>query len=118
MRSVRVTTLCFTALLATMLCAVLASAQETRLSNLNSRAVGLYKEGKYADAESLEVEAARIAEATLSPDDIRIADVLVNLARIYGAQGKHTEAEPLFLHALRIDEKSLGPRPAGNGNPG
>jgi CHAT domain-containing protein/tetratricopeptide (TPR) repeat protein len=109
MLSVRGTTIWFPALHAAMLCTFLASAQETRLSDLNSRAVGLYKEGKYAEAESLESEAARIAEATLSPDDIRIAGVLVNLARIYGAQEKHAEEEPLYLHALRIDEKSLGP---------
>jgi CHAT domain-containing protein/Tfp pilus assembly protein PilF len=109
MATARGTFIWLTYLLTLAPCALPAPAQELRLGDVNSKAVQLYKEHRYAEAAPLEVEAVQIAEATLSPDDVRLADVLDNLGRIYQAQGKYAEAEPLYLHSLRIYEKTSGP---------
>lgn len=107
---------CITLLLAILLCPVHAPAQESRWSDLNTRAAELFQQGKYAECLPLLTEALKVAEASFAPDDARIATAAYNLARTYDGLGKASKAEPLYHRALSIQEKALGPEHANLAN--
>lgn len=109
----RGTVVWFIHLLTMVLCTLPAPGQEPpAVVDLSTRAVELYKEGKYAEAAPLEAEAVQIVETTFGPDDIRLAPVLINLGQTYGAQHKYADAESQYKRALQIEEKRLGPENA------
>ena len=72
----------------------------------------LDSEGKYAEAESLYLEALREAEKPAeeksSASDHRLAESLNNLAAHYYRRGSYAQAEPLYRRALEV-WKSAGP---------
>jgi tetratricopeptide (TPR) repeat protein len=65
-------------------------------------------QGRYEEAEALNMRALAISEESLGPDHPGMAWMLRGLAVIYRDQGKHDEAGPLFERALRVQEKTLG----------
>ena len=76
---------------------------------LNRRAIQLYIQGRYADAEPLYKRSLAIREKALGPDHLDVAQSLDNLAQVYREQGRYAEAEPLYKRSLAIREKALGP---------
>ena len=75
---------------------------------LNKKALELFQQGKYPDAEETAKKALAEAEQAFGPEDHRVARSLNNLAEIYRAQVKYSEAEPLWKRALQIREQTLG----------
>jgi tetratricopeptide (TPR) repeat protein len=72
--------------------------------------VSLYRsEGRLPDVEPIFQEVLALQERLLGPDDVKIADTLIELAGVYQEEGKYREAEPLYLRAIEIQEKNLGP---------
>jgi CHAT domain-containing protein/tetratricopeptide (TPR) repeat protein len=97
-----------------------ASAQQTKLATpdrkgvdeaakLNTQAIKLYSQGRYADAEPLFKRSLAIREKALGPNHPDVATSLNNLAGLYLNQGRYADAEPLFKRSLAISEKALGP---------
>ena len=74
-----------------------------------AEAARLYGEGKYEQATPFAERTLKIAEAQLSPDDPRLADLATTLGVIYRAAGRLDEADALFKRSLAIREKALGP---------
>lgn len=99
----------FVLLAITLDCGARVHGQPARFNELNTQAVSLYKEGKYAAAAEVETKAVRVAEATFGPDDLRVAMALANLGSIYREQGRLAEAAPVYERSLTIREKSSGP---------
>ena len=72
--------------------------------------VDLYRrQGRYAEAEPLYLQALQIREQLLGPEHPDVATSLNGLANLYRNQGKDTQAEPLYLRALHIQEQMLEP---------
>lgn len=86
-----------------------ASAQQPGWQELNTRAVQLYQQGKYAEAIPVATEAVTATEAALGPDNAWVAAALNNLAQAYVQLGSFADAAPLFQRALAIQEKIAGP---------
>ena len=78
-------------------------------SNFNERALVLFRQGRYAEAEPLYKRALAIREKQLGPDHPNVAASLNNLAMLYRHQGRYAEAEPLYKRTLSIVEKQLDP---------
>jgi tetratricopeptide (TPR) repeat protein len=87
--------------------ALAQSAKEA--SQLNNRAVELYKSGRYSEAEPLYKRSLAIQEKVLGPNHPNVATSLNNLAELYHTQGRYADAEPLYKRSLAIREKVLGP---------
>jgi len=66
-----------------------------------------YLLGRYKEAED-HLQDALIEAESFGPTDLRLAEVLNNLAEVYLAEHKYAEAEPLFKRALDIRVKKLG----------
>src|SRR5260370_773531 len=75
---------------------------------LNQRALALYQQDRYADAEPLFKRALAIREKALGTNHPLVATSLNNLAELYRAQGRYAEAETLYQRALAVREKALG----------
>jgi tetratricopeptide (TPR) repeat protein len=69
---------------------------------LNNLAQLYLAQGKYAEAEPLQLRDLAISEASLGKDHPDVAISLNNLARLYEVQGNYTAAEPLYLRSLAI----------------
>src|SRR5438552_13373728 len=69
-------------------------------------ALGLFKQGRYAEAEPLFESAQAIREKALGPDHPDVAISLNNTAICYQVQGRFTDAELAFTRALKICEKA------------
>lgn len=67
-----------------------------------------FKNGMYAEAESLFVKVLEIREEILSPDNYGISEVLINLGLVYNTQGNYDKAEQSYKRAILIDEKVFG----------
>jgi len=67
------------------------------------------KLGLYSEAEPLLKGAVSICEAHLSSKDLRLAESLLSLARLFDDQRKIKEAEELTLRSLNIREEILSP---------
>jgi tetratricopeptide (TPR) repeat protein len=76
---------------------------------LNALALSLEEAGEYATAEPLYRRALELREASLKPDDHRIAESLSNLATLLRRTGDYKQAEQLARHALAIDEDAREP---------
>ncbi|ELS03565.1 tetratricopeptide repeat protein [Xenococcus sp. PCC 7305] len=66
------------------------------------------RQGKYAEAEHLYLQALEIGKKHLGEKHPDVANSLNGLAGLYQKQRKYTEAEHLYLQALEIVEKALG----------
>ena len=87
-----------------------ASAQNLEQAlRLNQKAIQLYNQGRYAEAEPLYKRSLAIREKALGPDHPDVAQSLNNLAVLYVDQGRYADAEPLYKRSLAIREKALGP---------
>ena len=75
---------------------------------LNEQGSGYYKQGRYAEAEPLLVQALNIRYTALSDGHPLVAGSLNNLAELYRSQGRYKEAEPLYQQALDIARQALG----------
>jgi tetratricopeptide (TPR) repeat protein len=96
--------------LAIVLCVpALAADPLAEARALNQQAIALYRQARYAEAESLFKIALNIREKTLGPDHPEVAQSLNNLALLYKVQSRYAEAKPLYERALAIREKALGP---------
>lgn len=82
-------------------------SQETRLKELNDRAVQFYREGKLDQAAQAEMEAIHSAEAEYGPDDLRVGLALSNLCSIDKESGHFADAVDVCKRCLAILEKNL-----------
>ena len=80
----------------------------TAARKLNDQAIAYYKQGRYAEAEPLLVQALDIRREALPEGHSDIARSLNNLAELYRAQSRYAEAEPLYKQALNIVRQALG----------
>jgi CHAT domain-containing protein/Flp pilus assembly protein TadD len=69
----------------------------------------LTREGKFTEARPLVLRALEIRERVSGPDDLKVAEMLENLAASYEKTGDYASAEPLELRLLKIKEKAFGP---------
>ena len=76
---------------------------------LNTKAVGAYRQGHYAEALKHAKKAYEYARQHFGPEYPKTLSGLNNLAFLYEAQGRYGEAEPLYRKALELRRKVLGP---------
>jgi CHAT domain-containing protein/Tfp pilus assembly protein PilF len=69
----------------------------------------LTREGKVSEARPLLLRALEIREKVSGPDDLKVAEILEQLAISYKHTGDYASAEPLELRILKIREKAYGP---------
>ena len=74
------------------------------------------KQGNYARAEPLYLDAITGFEKALGADHPHVASSLNDLGNLYKLQGASAKAEPLYLRALAIRERTLGPNHQGCGH--
>jgi tetratricopeptide (TPR) repeat protein len=86
-----------------------ALAQEKDWAMLEHEALVLSARGRDAEALPLALEAARLAEETLGPEDPAVTRILYNVARIRESQGEYEAAETIRKRILDVEEKALGP---------
>jgi tetratricopeptide (TPR) repeat protein len=76
--------------------------------NLNSKAILLRAQGKYADAEPLAREALAVARRIPDFDERNTAAILNTLGLALGDLGRHADAVPVLREALDIRTRVLG----------
>jgi CHAT domain-containing protein/Tfp pilus assembly protein PilF len=76
---------------------------------LDLRARELSRVGKYADAILLVQRALAIQEKVGGPDDLVVASLLNDLAKLYESIGRYSDAESLYRRSLAINEREHGP---------
>ena len=69
-----------------------------RAATLDSLASSYHSQKKYSEAEPLFKRELEIHEKSLGPEDLRVGQVLHNLAKLYSHQAKHVEAEQELQH--------------------
>ena len=80
----------------------------TLAETLDGQVVRFLHEGKYAEAESLALQALAVSLKKNGPDHATTAMSLNNLAGLYDNQVKYDLAESLYKRALAIREKAFG----------
>lgn len=75
---------------------------------INSQVLGLFREGKYDDAQKLSEQELAIVEKTLGADNERIAATLFNLGYIFRAKKRYRESLSSFERALAVYRKAFG----------
>lgn len=83
-------------------------AQEPTWTELNSRVVRLYQEGRFSEAIPMAQGALETARSLYGMDHPYVATSLNNLGALYHSTGRHSEAESLYRQALRIDHQLFG----------
>jgi CHAT domain-containing protein len=89
-----------------------SSAQQAKLDEataLNSKVLGLLRQGKAAEAEPSARQALSIRENILGPNHLLVAQSLTHLSLVCSQQGKFAEAEPLARQAITSGEIASGP---------
>jgi|SRR5829696_6824816 len=81
---------------------------ESEACRLHEQALLCLDEGRYDEAERLQLRALAIAEERLGPDHLDVASILNGLGVIHKYQGRYAEAEPLYRRALGIVDAVLG----------
>jgi tetratricopeptide (TPR) repeat protein len=66
------------------------------------------EQARYEEAQPLFLNAVRIWEEVLGPEDLDLAYALTGLAKLFSEQYRYEEAEALFLRVLRMREPFLG----------
>ncbi len=67
------------------------------------------RQGKYAEAETLETTTAEEMRRVLGPDHPDTLNAMAVLGNVYIAQGKYPQAEAIFSRDLEIERRVLGP---------
>jgi eukaryotic-like serine/threonine-protein kinase len=67
------------------------------------------REGKYAEAETLETTTTETMRRVLGPDHPDTLNAMAVLGNLYVAQGKYPQAEAIFSRDLEIERRVLGP---------
>jgi len=80
-----------------------------RAEELARQATGALRNGQYATALPIALEALAIREQVLGPSNVDVANSLDTLGEIYRGQGKFDDAERVHRRALAIRERELGP---------
>jgi len=78
-------------------------------AELQERALTLYDEQRYPEAEALERQVLAIRRDALGPDHLDVATSLNGLAIVLQRQGEHEAARPLYEESLAIRRAALGP---------
>ncbi len=67
------------------------------------------RQGKYAEAETLETTTAEAMRRVLGPDHPDTLNAMAVLGNVYIAQAKYSQAEAVFSQDLEIERRVLGP---------
>jgi eukaryotic-like serine/threonine-protein kinase len=67
------------------------------------------RQGKYAEAETLETTTAEAMRRVLGPDHPDTLNAMAVLGNVYIAQAKYPQAEAVFSRDLEIERRVLGP---------
>jgi tetratricopeptide (TPR) repeat protein len=86
-----------------------ASGKDDNLRVLNQRVYRLFEEGNYQEAIPIAERAVEVAKRDRGPEQVKTADALDNLGRLFTKIGEYAKAEPLYQEVLQIREKVLGP---------
>ena len=78
-------------------------------TELNSAAVKLSNEAKYAEALPLETQALELREKAVGPNDAELIPILANLGVIYRSMARNEDSVSSFERALKLAEKAYGP---------
>ena len=85
-----------------------AYATEDLLTDMETKALVLNKQGQYSEAVNTAKELIKVAEDTFGSDHPRFAKSMSILGLIHFSQGKYSDAESVYMQALKIDEKAFG----------
>jgi tetratricopeptide (TPR) repeat protein len=83
-------------------------AKALTYADVNTQAIELFQQGKYAEAVEREGQAIKMAEEKLSADDEKLTNMLLNLARMHEAQKSYADAVPIYQRIISIQEKNIG----------
>ncbi len=78
-------------------------------NRINTRAIRLYRQGRYAEATAPAEQALTLARRAFGPEHPDTLMSMNNLASLYADQGRYGEAEPLYVETLAISTRVLGP---------
>jgi eukaryotic-like serine/threonine-protein kinase len=86
-----------------------ASKQNPLLAFAGRALASIYRDqGRFVEAESLDIETLAITEKAFGPDHPDVLKAKGNLASLYWSQGKLDKSVPLFEEVLRAREPKLG----------
>ncbi len=77
-------------------------------ANLNTLATLAYARGELNRAAELFERSRDVYQGLVSPDDVRLASILYNLAGVYVEQGSYAQAVLLYRRSIEIREKKFG----------
>ncbi|HEY7418152.1 MAG TPA: tetratricopeptide repeat protein, partial [Ktedonobacteraceae bacterium] len=80
----------------------------SRVTLMSRVATYLRQRARFAEAESLFLQALCLQEQALEAHHLLVTETLNGLAVLYRSQGKYQQAEPLFQQVLRQREQLLG----------
>jgi len=80
---------------------------QARVTLTSRVAMYLWQRARFAEAESLFLQALRLQEQALEVHHPLVTETLNGLAMLYWSQGKYQQAEPLFQQVLHLREQSL-----------
>jgi eukaryotic-like serine/threonine-protein kinase len=76
---------------------------------MNNLSLVYMREGKYSQAEALEIQTLEIRKRVLGPEHPYTLQSMTNLANVYLYEGKFPQAEALYTQALEIQKRVVGP---------
>ena len=79
------------------------------VGSMNNLSLVYMREGKYSEAEALEIQTLEIRKRVLGPEHPQTLQSMTNLANDYLYEGKYPEAEALYTETLEIQKRVLGP---------
>jgi len=83
-------------------------AKEPTYVDVNTQAIELFQQGKYAEAIEHEERAIKMAEEKLSADDEKLTNMLLNLARMHEARKTYAAAVTIYQRVISMQEKNVG----------
>src|ERR1017187_9880389 len=83
-------------------------AKALTYADVNTQAIELFQQSKYAEAIEREGQAIKMAEEKLGADDEKLTNMLLNLARMHEAQKTYADAVPIYQRVISIQEKNSG----------
>ncbi len=83
-------------------------SQDTSLTELETKALVLNKQGKYSEAVKAAEEALKATEKKFGSDHPKTAASISMLGLLFFSHNEFSNAEPLYLQALKINENALG----------
>ncbi len=82
--------------------------KEPSYADVNTQAIQLFQQSKYAEAIEREGQAIKMAEEKLGADDEKLTNMLLNLARMHEAQKTYADAVPIYQRVISMQEKNSG----------